>query len=177
MTDYVQLVVTPPEPFGTTLIRRIGARTTHGVLVEIATLAETSLFISAPFIFISPETAGGPLAMALKQAAERSVKIDIVSTSESIARLKVALPNLVKYPKVNLFRPRSEMATDSVLGSHAKVFIADESYGYVGSANLTDTGLLNNLEMGVVVRGPIAQAATFFWLELERLGFLEHVEK
>jgi phosphatidylserine/phosphatidylglycerophosphate/cardiolipin synthase-like enzyme len=115
--------------------------------------------------------------MALKQAAERSVKIDIVSTSESIARLKVALPNLLKYPKVNLFRPRSEMATDSVLGSHAKVFIADESYGYIGSANLTDTGLLNNLEMGVVVRGPIAQAATVFWLELERLGFLEHVEK
>jgi len=177
MTDYVQLVVTPPEPFGTTLIRRIGARTTHGVLVEIAAQAETSLFISAPFIFISPETAAGSLAVALEQAAERSVKIDIVSTSESIVRLKVALPSLVKHPKVNLFRPRAEIATDSVLGSHAKVFIADESFGYIGSANLTDPGLLNNLEMGVVVRGCIAQAAALFWAELERLGFLERVEK
>jgi len=172
----VQLVVTPPGPFGATLIQRMGARTTYGVLLEIVTQADSSLFISTPFIFITPDTATGPLAMALNHAAARSVRIDIVSTSESIERLKVALPSLVSHHGVSLLRPRAE-TTDSMLGSHAKLFIADEEYGYIGSANLTDPGLMNNLEMGVVVRGDVARAASNFWKELERLGFLERVGK
>ncbi len=66
--------------------------------------------------------------------------------------------------------------TDSLLGSHAKLIIADENYGYIGSANLTDPGLMNNLEMGVVVQGNVARAASNYWKELERLGFLERVD-
>lgn len=176
MSNTVQLVVTPPGPFGSTLIRRMGARTTYGVLMEIITQADRILFISTPFISISSDTAAGPLAMALKQAVARSVRIDIVSTSESIARLKAALPSFVAHHLVSLLRPRAEI-TDSMLGSHAKLFIADENYGYIGSANLTDPGLMNNLEMGVVVRGDVARSASSFWKELERLGFLERVEK
>ena len=174
--DTVQLVVTPPGPFGSTLIRRMGARTTYGVLIEIVTQADRSLFLSTPFIFISSDTAVGPLAMALNQAVERSVRIDIVSTLESIDRLKTALPSLVAHHSVSLLRPKVELM-DSMLGSHAKIFIADEDYGYIGSANLTDPGLMNNLEMGVMVRGTIARAAFGFWKELEKLGFLERVEK
>jgi len=88
--------------------------------------------------------------MALNQAVERSVRIDIVSTSESIARLKAAMPDFVAHHRVSFLRPRAEI-TDSMLGSHAKLFIADEDYGYIGSANLTGPGLMNNLEMGLVL--------------------------
>lgn len=131
--------------------------------------------MSAPFIFLSKETASGPFALALSQAAKRSVRIDIISTTESIAHLKASLPGLVASPEVSVFRPRAEM-TDSLLGSHAKLIIADENYGYIGSANLTDPGLMNNLEMGVVVQGNVARAASNYWKELERLGFLERVD-
>ena len=156
-----QLVVTPPGPFGSTLIKRMRARTTYGVLVEIVTQANRSLFMSVPFIFMSSEIAAGPLAAALNQAVERSVRIEIVSTIESINNLKIALPRLVAHHSVSLLRPKGEL-TDSTLGSHAKVFIADEDHGYIGSANLTDFGLTNNLEMGVMVRGTIARSAFGF---------------
>jgi phosphatidylserine/phosphatidylglycerophosphate/cardiolipin synthase-like enzyme len=34
---------------------------------------------------------------------------------------------------------------------HAKVFIADNRQAYVGSANLTETSLIHNLELGLLV--------------------------
>jgi len=51
----VQLVVTPPGPFGATLVRRMGARTTYGVLMEIVTQANSRLLISTPFHFHEPK--------------------------------------------------------------------------------------------------------------------------
>ena len=144
--------------------------------MEIITQADRSLFMSVPFIFISSDMAASSLVAALNQAVERSVRIEIVSTLESIDNLKIALPRLVAHHSVSLLRPKVEL-TDSTLGSHAKVFIADDDHGYIGSANLTDPGLMNNLEMGVMVRGTIARSAIGFWKELEKLGFLERVEK
>jgi len=36
---------------------------------------------------------------------------------------------------------------------HSKVIIADEQEAYIGSANFTNYGLSQNLEVGVILRG------------------------
>lgn len=43
--------------------------------------------------------------------------------------------------------------------THAKVVIADRDLCYLGSANLTDTSLSNNFELGVILRGERVETA------------------
>ena len=53
--------------------------------------------------------------------------------------------------------PADEQVQDGSTPSftfHAKVLLSDESYVYVGSANLTDYGFDRYLELGVVLEGP-----------------------
>jgi phosphatidylserine/phosphatidylglycerophosphate/cardiolipin synthase-like enzyme len=51
---------------------------------------------------------------------------------------------------------------------HAKLVCIDESAAYIGSANLTDTSIHYNLELGVVTRDPgelrsVGQLFEFVW--------------
>ena len=146
------------------------------MLIEIVSKARQSLFLAAPFIYVSPNLAAGSLVPALYHAARRGVAIDIVSTAESLERLRSSMPEFAAQRTVRLFRPTAGLSA-TALGSHAKVFIADERYAYMGSANLTDPGLKTNLEMGVLIEGTLARQAADFWKELIGLGFLHHMRK
>jgi cardiolipin synthase len=54
---------------------------------------------------------------------------------------------------------------------HAKVIIADRRVALIGSSNLSKSGLLNNHEIAVLIRGPVAQTTASV---LERIFKNEH---
>lgn len=58
---------------------------------------------------------------------------------------------------------RDDETGRQVYATHAKVAIADKDVCYLGSANLTDTSLSNNFELGVILRGkPVKTAIRVF---------------
>ena len=175
-TDDVRLVITPPGPSGAQLARRLGARTTYGVLIELATTANTHLLLATPFIHLGEALLAGSLVEALEHALRRNVRLDVVSTVESLAALKSNVPQLVSHSGVYLYRPHATLSP-SRLGSHAKVLASDGNAAYVGSANFTDPGMTTNLEMGVLLKGLLARQVSAFWSHLIDSGFLEPVAK
>jgi phosphatidylserine/phosphatidylglycerophosphate/cardiolipin synthase-like enzyme len=61
-----------------------------------------------------------------------------------------------------------------LLGSHAKFCVSDGVAAYIGSANLTGPGLAGHIELGVLVRGPVAKQVEEFWMLCHQLGlFIE----
>jgi phosphatidylserine/phosphatidylglycerophosphate/cardiolipin synthase-like enzyme len=168
----VRIVVTPPGEYGAQFARKLGARTTHGVLIELVTKAKSSIILAAPFIYLGQAIVAGSFLDALRHALQRSVIVQFISTQDSLAALKRQFPQLAQNPNVRLLVPKIDPAI-SKLGSHAKVLMADSAAAYIGSANLTDPGVAGNLEIGVLLGGvPVRQIAAF-WAHLLASGFLE----
>ena len=168
------LVVTPPGECGVAFAERIGARTTRGVLIELAASAEHSLFLASPFVQLSKRTVSGILGLALGAATARGVRLEVVSTDSGISAAKSSMLGVVRCDAATFYRPSSSLSY-SELGSHAKVFMADEKVAYVGSANLTEPGLGGHLEMGLLVTGELAAQMAAFWRQLISTGMLEAV--
>jgi len=78
--------------------------------------------------------------------------------------------NLAYDPVVNVL-------DEKLLGSHAKFCVADGSAAYVGSANLTGPALSSQLEMGILIRGPLARQVEEFWNLCLQMGiFVEALD-
>ena len=176
VSDDVRLVITTPGPYGHQLARRLGARTTYGVLIELATTARSHLLLASPFIYLGEAMLAGCLVDAVDHAVHRGVRLDVICTDESKDAFRDSLPRLYANSAVHFYRPHPDLAR-SKLGSHAKILIADNNAAYVGSANFTDPGLTANLEMGVLVKGSLAHRLQAFWAHLIETGFLEPVMK
>ena len=155
----IEVIATLPDhvPLDPEVRRTIPAlaATLHRLITE----AEKELVILNPFF----EASGfDRLEAALIEAARRGVTITIVShrLSESsslnrrvIGKLirKAVSENLIGHFKVYEYRTL-EGRTSVTL--HAKVLMADGRTAYVGSANLTEYGLMHNLEIGLLIEGP-----------------------
>ncbi len=162
MTE-AELVITTPRDIGAALAYDTKCRMTLGVLVEMIASSENRLVIAAPFIQTGTSAILDPLAYALECALERGVSVDLVSTGSGLRNVEAGRPAWVDYPGLHLFRPRLNDVNEQVLGSHAKFCIADRSSAYIGSANLTGPGLSSQFEMGVLVKGNLAQQVAAFW--------------
>lgn len=129
-----QPVVTGP------LSAAIPARLTSEVAQEVIRSADTSLLIAS----FAAHGAGDVVA-EISEAVGRGVRVDLLleeSTQASTAF--TALP-----PKVAVWH---RVASTGVL--HAKLIAADRHTALLGSANLTDRALTDNIELGVVLRDP-----------------------
>ena len=70
----------------------------------------------------------------------------------------------------------SKMAVASrIVTSHAKFCVSDGVAAYIGSANLTGPGLAGHIELGVLVRGPVARQVEELWLLCNQLGLFVEV--
>lgn len=161
--DAVELVITPPEPYGASLAYRFRARMTLGVIIQLIAQAHTHVLIASPFLQGWDQNKMNTLGDSLKHAIERGIYIDIVSTGIGIEIIRNSLAPLHSRGKINLFRPKPNIEDEKILGSHAKVIIADSQHAYIGSANLTSPGLTGNLEMGVMLHGRVAAQISAFW--------------
>lgn len=118
-----------------------------------------------------------PLIAALTAAAGRAVRITIVVDTHAGARgalsgrepaaafLVVPGAELWHWPPANRPIPNARL--------HAKLAVADRSVMLVGSANLTGSGIDDNLETGVLIAGgPLPARAVEHILRLQRNGAL-----
>ena len=172
----VELVITPPEPFGVVLADRTNCRTTLGVLTQLLVQAEQRVVISAPFLQQGYGLSGGPMAVALKGALVRGCHVDIVSTRRSLTTLNAASFRDGAVGKLRLFCSTVNINDDTRLGSHAKFCVSDGWRAYVGSANLTHPGLSGHLEIGLFVMGKVAKQIEELWLHSIQVGLFQCVD-
>jgi putative cardiolipin synthase len=153
----VEVVVTVPEALGPAFVSRFGMRTTLGVLTELLARAKRQVVLGAPFVQGEAGLFAGPLGMALRACLERGIRVDLISTGASLAGLDLRDLRRVAEGRLRTFQPQGNSADPRVLGSHAKFCLTDGEHAYIGSANITQKGISEHLELGVLLHGPAPQ--------------------
>ncbi|MBT2524548.1 DISARM system phospholipase D-like protein DrmC [Streptomyces sp. ISL-99] len=132
----VELVVSGPAS------PAVPIRLTSGIAVEVIRSAEESLLIASFAAYGIAQ-----IVRELREAQRRGVRIDLL-LEESTAAVKAFAPLL---GDVRIWH-RSDGPGAGAL--HAKLIAADRHTALLGSANLTDRALHENIEIGVVLRDP-----------------------
>src|SRR6266852_8743610 len=171
----IELVITVPEPYGTSLAYRTRCRTTLGVLTQLLAQSREHVIIAAPFMQAGHGLSDGPLAIAFRSALRRGVQVDVVSSGLSLVTLDRDRLEQEAFGCLRFFRPAPNLLDDQRLGSHAKFCVADGESAYVGSANLTSPGLARQMEMGLLVHGQIARSIFDFWIQMIEIGFFVEI--
>ena len=175
-SECAEFVITLPGKYRAELAYCANARTTYGVLVQLIAEARHSLVLAAPYMEESALLEDANLSTALCGALERGIQIALVSTYESLQKMNFQYLHRRGSGHLRLFQPASNYETETILGSHAKFYIADRVRVYVGSANLTYLGLNQHLEMGVLLKGQVAQQIHQFWQDLCDAGFFVEID-
>lgn len=144
----LQVVASGPDVQGDSLYEGILS------LIEVA---EKSIWIVTPY-FIPDEV----LFRLLLVKARSGVEIRLVVPARSnhpitdVARRHYLRELRLAGAKILLYQPGM---------NHAKVILADESVGLIGSANLDQRSLFVNFEVGVVTTSPTDAAAIATWMK------------
>ncbi len=160
--DIVQLVVSAPADHVVTLTYRAQCRTTLGVLTQLIASARKTLVLAAPFLQAEQGLSRGPMSDAVLAALARGVEVQILSTGTSLGTVNVLRAHQAA-GRLMLLRPQLNIHNEGALGAHAKFCAADWESAYIGSANFTGPGLSNQVEVGVLVAGPIVRQLRAFW--------------
>ncbi|MBK3644277.1 DISARM system phospholipase D-like protein DrmC [Streptomyces sp. MBT33] len=153
-----QVVVSGP------LSASVPARLTSGVAKEVIRSASTSLLIASFAAHGARE-----IVREIGLAVGRGVRVDLLlEESTQAADAFATLPGGV--------RVWHRVGAPGVL--HAKLIAADRHTAFLGSANLTDRALSDNIELGVVLRDPRLVAGLvdhFHWLLSPELNIMRLV--
>ena len=87
-----------------------------------------------------------------------------MTTGQSLSGLDIASLKHAAMGRLRVSQPTTNMLDSRVLGSHAKLCVSDGIAAYIGSAKLTGPGWAGHIELGVLVRGPLAR-------QVEEFGF------
>ncbi|MFS4091466.1 DISARM system phospholipase D-like protein DrmC [Streptomyces sp. AF1A] len=118
----------------------VPARLTSGVAVEVIRSATTSLLIAS-----FAAHGARDVVREVARAVDRGVQVDLLLEESTQATAAfAALPRGV----------RIWHRAEAVGVLHAKLIVADRHTALLGSANLTDRALSDNIELGVVLRDP-----------------------
>jgi phosphatidylserine/phosphatidylglycerophosphate/cardiolipin synthase-like enzyme len=118
----------------------VPARLTSGVAMEVIRSATTSLLIAS-----FAAHGARDIVREMARALDRGVHVDLLlEESTQAAEAFAALPS-----GVHVWH---RLGAAGVL--HAKLIAADRHTAFLGSANLTDRALSDNIELGVVLRDP-----------------------
>ena len=165
----IELVWTGPSS------KLIATRKTEQALLQVIDAAESRLFITS---FVAYDIAS--IMKALERAIERGVQVSmLLEASEShgggvsidaIAKMKAALPAAKLFSWVH----KDEGFRGGKV--HAKVAVADETFCFISSANLTGHAMEKNMEAGVLIRGGTTPCSLHRHLEaLETTHVIEEV--
>ncbi|WP_329494227.1 DISARM system phospholipase D-like protein DrmC [Kitasatospora herbaricolor] len=150
----------------------VPVRSTAQVLTEVVREARTELIAMT-----YSARAFEPLKIALRDALARGVAVDVVVETRAGARGLLDGPEpaaaFADVPGVRIWHWPIERREHPGARQHAKLAVADQELLFLGSANLTASGVGRNLEAGVLVRGGTAPVrATEHIRELIRKGIL-----
>jgi phosphatidylserine/phosphatidylglycerophosphate/cardiolipin synthase-like enzyme len=161
------LVVSAPPQFRPDLLKRCRALSTYEAIAGLLETARRSVEIFSPYV--------DPTFTGLARAIHPSVRVRVVTTTRDgrseapnpvLERCRMERNLQVRYLMEH--RRRAQM-----FQMHAKLVRADDRAAYVGSANLTDTSIHYNLELGVLTEHPAEVAALgalfdFVWEAIAR---------
>lgn len=141
-----------------------GVERTAAALSELFASAKRSLKIFAPYV--------DPTFTALAAAVRAPIRIVTTPASGRPARPNPVLERCTTTCNlaVRYLNERRDRAL--LFQMHAKMILADGERAYVGSANLTDTSVHYNLELGLLVedREIVASLERVFDFFFERVG-------
>ncbi len=111
--------------------------------VDVLKKTKEHLFISSPFINM------GGVETLSNAIPEKELDLTLL-TSLTVGNIQ----NNVTNPRalLNLYDVFRSVSLSSLGRLHAKVYVVDESMAVITSANLTDGGLVNNFEYGVIIK-------------------------
>lgn len=111
--------------------------------ISVIAKARHELFISSPFV-----NAEGVKILSDSIQIKSSIKISLITnlTTQNII-------NGITEPiaLLELYKQFNQVEISSLGRLHAKVYLIDDELGIITSANLTNGGLLNNFEYGVLI--------------------------
>ncbi|GAA3755006.1 DISARM system phospholipase D-like protein DrmC [Salinactinospora qingdaonensis] len=146
---------------------RVPVRSTARVLTSLVAEATRELALTTYSATPYP-----PLTEALTAARERGVAVSVVV--ETLQGAGSALEGTQPYaafldiPGVELWHWPVEHREEPGSRMHAKLAVADRRVLLVSSANLTQSGVANNIEAGLLIRGGTAPTRTAEHLEALR---------
>jgi phosphatidylserine/phosphatidylglycerophosphate/cardiolipin synthase-like enzyme len=76
---------------------------------------------------------------------------------------------------VKVYQPIDNVRNTEILGSHAKFCLVDGEKVYIGSANITNPGLGQHIEMGILGKKDLAKKVEKLWDYLDKHGFLKEL--
>ena len=139
-----QLVFSLPVPLREAVASRApGLQSTADVFRRLFETARFSIKIFSPYV--------DPTFTGLAQAAR--APIQIVTTLKEGPR-RHSSPVLERFAQTKSLQVRylhESRARAQMFQLHAKMILADRDLAYIGSANMTDTSLHYNFELGVVI--------------------------
>ncbi|MFJ4639097.1 DISARM system phospholipase D-like protein DrmC [Streptomyces hygroscopicus] len=153
----VELVVSGP------VSSAIPVRLTSGIAVDVIRSAKESLLIASFAAYGVTE-----VVSELLQAVRRKIHIDLL-LEESTAAIRAFGP---LGNRVRVWHRTDTFASGTL---HAKLIAADRHTALLGSANLTDRALTENIELGVLLHDTRAVGRIvdhFRWLTLPEAGLL-----
>lgn len=137
--------------------------------------AELEVRIANPYFDPSPAVVGD-----IASLANRGVQTKILTreTSSANANLRQSLNSMyesIDSCSKNKLRVRDLYKTNSTTGqqdfaTHAKIVVVDREICYLGSANLTETSLSDNFELGVILREEIVESVSSIFDDVFRLA-------
>lgn len=146
------IVLSVPPSHRLDFARRVGTvAATHDVVSELFRTAQRQIHVFSPYV--------DPTFTALLQQTRARVRI--VTTARECRGLRPN-PVLERCAGLGDFQARYVVEHQNkaqIFQMHAKMVLADAAAAYVGSANLTDTSLHFNFEMGMLTREPRDVAA------------------
>lgn len=127
--------------------------------------ADSIVRIANPYFDPSPSVVGDIAALANRGVRTKILTRETESADKKLRSTLNSMYEDLDPSKRDLLEIRDLYRRDTTTGNqeyatHAKIAIADEGVCYLGSANLTNTSLDTNFELGVVMQGDIVGTAT-----------------
>lgn len=119
--------------------------------------ADTVVRIANPYFDPNPSVVGDIASLANRGVTTKILTRETESASANLVSALNSIHERVDPENRHRLRVRDLFERDETgrqaYATHAKIAIADTDICYLGSANLTDTSLSNNFELGVLLHG------------------------
>lgn len=120
--------------------------------------ADDVVRIANPYFDPTPAVVGDVASLANRGVETRILTRETESASSNLKSTLNSIHERIDSHHRHRLKVRDLYERDTETGqqayaTHAKIAIADRDLCYLGSANLTDTSLSNNFELGVLLRG------------------------
>lgn len=165
----VEMVWTGPYPPSGGLVR-----STFSVMLEMLLSAERQVLLVGYSLTSSttfPTAIIDQLICAKRRGCD--VKIALHDDGRNYKSLRQAWPRQTIFPTLLKWVGNQD---DEMASLHAKMLVIDRKEMLVTSANLTHHGLSSNIEVGVRIKGNVANDIGDHFLSLERSGILKRIE-